>query len=124
MEPIQKREMTRMGPIRALVWFWLWFPMVTVAVLLGVAFGWEIPVAVTLGFASFLALASRAERKVGATRATMEFAGFALLGGVVGALLLGGLGAIFGFVLGLVGRLAQVPLTGGPSFRVLRRRRR
>ena len=101
----------------------MWFPMVAIAVLLGVAFGWRVPVALELGFLSFLALATRAERRVGAARATVEFAGFAILGGVLGGLLLGDLGAIFGFVLGFTGRLAQVPITAGPSFRFLRRRR-
>ena len=37
----------------------------------------------------------------------MEFVGLTLLGGVVGGLLFGGLGAIFGLVMGFMGRLSQ-----------------
>jgi hypothetical protein len=50
----------------------------------------------------------------------MEYTGLALLGGIVGGLLLGGLGAIGGLVLGFMGRLPEV--TSGPSFRFLRRK--
>jgi hypothetical protein len=115
--------MKRIGPLRVLVVFMFWFPVVAVAVLLGVAFGWQVPVAFALGLGFMLVLEARPERKVGRVRAAMEFVGFALLGGVVGGLLLGGFGAIGGFVLGFTGRLSEVPITSGPSFRFLRRKR-
>jgi hypothetical protein len=78
-------------------------PAVAVAVLLGVAFGWQVPVAFALGLGFILVHAGKPERKVGKVRAATEFAGFALLGGVVHGLLFGGLGAIFCFVLGFTG---------------------
>lgn len=93
-------------------------------VLLGFAFGWQVPVAFALAMGFLLAFASRTDRNVGAIRATIESAEAALLGGVVGGLLLGGLGAIFGFVFALMARLSQVPITSGPSFRFIRRRHR
>jgi hypothetical protein len=99
----------------------LWFPLVALAVLLGVAFGWQVPAAFALGLGFILVVASRPERKVGRVRAAMEYTGLALLGGIVGGLLFGGLGAIFGFVLGFTGRLPET--TSGPSFRLLRRKR-
>jgi hypothetical protein len=108
-----------MGLLRALVWFWLWFPMLAIAVLFGVAFGWQVPVGFVIGVGFSLVAASRGQKKVGKVRAAMEFAGFALLGGIVGGLLFGGLGAIFGFALGFVARLPET--TPGPSFRFLRR---
>jgi MFS family permease len=113
--------MSRVGLLGAVVLFMVWFPWVALAVLLGVAFGWQLPVAFALGLGFILVAESMPERRVGKLRAAMEYAGLALLGGIVGGLLLGGLGAIGGFVLGFMGRLPEV--TGGPSFRFLRRKR-
>jgi hypothetical protein len=112
--------MSRIGPLGAVVLFMVWFPWVALAVLLGVAFGWQVPVALALGLGFIDVLALMPERKVGRVRAAMEYTGLALLGGIVGGLLLGGLGAIFGFVLGFMGRLPDV--TSGPSFQFLRRK--
>jgi hypothetical protein len=112
--------MRRIGPLGVLVLFMSWFPLVAVAVLLGIAFGWQVPVAFALGLGIILVVTGRPERNVGTVRAAFEFAGLASLGAVVGGLLLGGVGAIFGFVLGFVARLPEP--TPGPSFRFLRRK--
>lgn len=114
--------MKRIGALDVLVMFLFCFPAVAVAVLLGVAFGWQVPVALALVPGFILVVAERFKRKVGKVRATMEFAGLALLGAFVGGLLFGGLGAIFGFVLGFVARLPET--TPGPSFRFIRRKPR
>ena len=114
--------MRRIGPLGVLVVFMTWFPLVAVAVLLGVAFGWRLPLAFALGTGFMLVLGARSERKVGKIRATMEFLGFAFLGSIAGGFLVGGLGAIFGFFLGFIGRLSQVPISREPSFRFARRR--
>jgi hypothetical protein len=98
---------------------WLFLPPVALAVLAGVAFGWGVPVALALGFGFMLWSSARPKREVGKVRAAMEYAVAALLCAVVGGLLVGGLGAIFGFVLGFLARLPEP--TPGPSFRFLRR---
>jgi hypothetical protein len=115
--------MRRIGVLGVVVLFMTWFPMVALAVLLAVAFGWQVPVAFALQLGFMIFMARRPEPRVGRIRAAMEFVGFTLLGGIVGGLLLGGLGAIFGSVSGFMGRLSQVPVTRGPSFRFARRRR-
>jgi hypothetical protein len=114
--------MRRLGPLDVLVTFMFYFPAVAVAVLVGVAFGWQVPVAFALGVALILVAAGRPKKNVGKVRAALEYAGFALLGALLGGLLLGGLGAIFGFVLGFMARLPET--TPGPSFQFLRRKRR
>jgi hypothetical protein len=111
--------MRRLGALDAVVMFMFCLPAVALAVLLGVAFGWQVPVGFVIGVGFILVVARRGQKKVGRLRAAMEFAGFAFLGGIVGRLLFGGLGAIFGFVLGFGARLPET--TPGPSFRFLRR---
>lgn len=98
-------------------------PAVAVAVLIGVAFGWQVPVAFALAFGLVIAASSVPDRTVGKGRARAEFIAFTLAGGVVGGLLLGGLGAIFGLVFGFMARLAQIPTKPGRSFPFLRRTR-
>jgi hypothetical protein len=117
-------EMRRLGLLDVIVLVMFVLPVVAVEVLLGFAFGWQVPVAFALAMAFLLAFASRPDRKVGAIRATMETIGAGLSGGVVGGLLLGGLGGIFGFVFGMTARLSQVPITSGPSFQFIRRKHR
>jgi hypothetical protein len=116
--------MRRVGLLDVIVQVMFVLPVVAVEVLLGFAFGWQVPVAFALAMGLMLAFASRPDRTVGAIRTTLETIGAGLLGGVVGGFLLGGLGAIFGFVFGVTGRLSQVPITAGPSFRFARRRHR
>jgi hypothetical protein len=116
--------MRQIGALGVVVLFMTWFPVVALLVVLGVAFGWMLPVAFVLAWGFLIAMSMRSPREVGRVRAAVEFAGFALLGGVIGGLLLGGLGAIFGMTLGFIGRLSEVPITGGPSFRFLRRKTR
>jgi membrane protease YdiL (CAAX protease family) len=114
--------MKRLGPLGVVVTFLLWFPLVALEILLGVAFGWQVPVAIALGLVFLIAVSAAQERSPGKVRATLEFVAFSFAGGVVGGLLFGGLGAIFGFVFGFIGRLSQVPTTKGVSFRFLRRK--
>lgn len=114
--------MRRTGPLDVLVLVMFCFPAIAVAVLSGVAFGWQVPVGFAIGVGFILLAARRGQANVGKVRAAMEFAGFALLGGIVGGLLFGGLGAIFGFVLGFGARLPET--TPGPSFRFVRGKRR
>ena len=114
--------MRQMSPLDVLVRVMFYFPVVAVAVLLGVAFGWQLPVAFALGLGFIVVVAERPKKDVGKLRAVLEYAGLALLGALVGGLLFGGLGAIFGFVLGFGARLPET--TAGPSFRFLRRKRR
>ncbi len=111
--------MRRIGALDVVVAIMFGLPAVAMAVLLAVAFGWQVPVAFLLGVGLILLAVRRGQKKVGKPRAAMEFAGFALLGGLAGGLLFGGLGAIFGFVLGFGARLPET--NPGPSFRFLRR---
>jgi hypothetical protein len=103
--------MGRFGTLDVVVTAMFLAPAVGVAVLLGVAFGWQLPVAFALAFGLLIAVSAIPDRKVGRGRAAIEFVGLTLAGGVVGGLLLGGLGAIFGLVFGFMARLAQIPTT-------------
>jgi hypothetical protein len=103
--------MGRFGTLDVVVTAMFLAPAVGVAVLLGVAFGWQLPVAFALAFGLLIAVSAMRDRKVGRGRAAIEFVGLTLAGGVVGGLLLGGLGAIFGLVFGFMARLAQIPTT-------------
>jgi hypothetical protein len=116
--------MKRVGLLDVIVQVMFVLPVVAVAVLLGFAFGWQVPVAFLLAMVFMLGFASRHDRSVGAIRTMLETVGAGLLGGVVGGSLLGGLGAIFGFVFGVTARLSQVPITPGPSFQFIRRKHR
>ena len=101
-----------------------WFPLVALAVLAGVAFGWRIPAAFAAWFGLTLLVARRPVAHVRTSRAVVEFVVFALLGAVVGALLFDGLGATFGFFAGVTAQLSEVPVIRGRSFRFLRGKRR
>jgi hypothetical protein len=116
--------MRQIGALGVVVLFMTWFPVVALLVLLGVAFGWRLPFAFVVAWAFLIAMSARSPNEAGRMRGAVELVGFALLGGVIGGLLLGGLGAIFGMTLGFIGRLTEVPITGGPSFRFLRRKTR
>jgi hypothetical protein len=85
---------------------------VVVLVILGVRFGWRIPVAVTVFYALWGLRLVTEPREPGRLRTTVEFIVFALIGMMLGAFAFGALGGIFGFTVGFVARLAEVPTTG------------
>ena len=85
---------------------------IVVLVILGMLFGWRIPVAVTTFYALWGLRLVTEPREPGRLRTTVEFVVFALVGMVLGAFAFGALGGIFGFTVGFVARLAEVPTTG------------
>jgi uncharacterized membrane protein YedE/YeeE len=120
--------MRRRSPLAIVVLLMVHLPIVAVGVLVGVIFGWRVPVAYVILVGVLMALPAarrhvRPAKRFRRLRATTEFVAFALTGAVSGVLLFGGLGAFFGFVLGFTARLSEVPITSGPSFRFLRRGR-
>src|SRR4051812_37409379 len=111
--------MRRVGLLGVVVLFMSWFPLVAVAVLAGIAFGWRVPVAFAAWFGFLVALSKVYSPNAGKARATAELVGIAFVGVVVGGLLFGGLGAIAGVALGFTMRLGYVPVTRGRSFSFL-----
>jgi hypothetical protein len=91
-----------------------YFPLVALAVVVGAAVSWKIPVALLVGFGLLLYRARRigyAPRSSAIGRTAAEFSFAALVGAIVGGLLFGGLGAIFGCAVGFTARLAEIPIT-------------
>lgn len=91
-----------------------YFPLVAILVLIGYFFSWRFPVAVIFAatVVSYRALRQgRRPASKGRGRTAAELLAFALLGSIVGGLLFGGVGAILGFVIGFISRLAEVPIT-------------
>ena len=89
-------------------------PFVALSVLLAVTVSWKIPVAVALGFAVLFFRVRRTGSTPTAKPATRTIAELLLIGvlaAMVGGLLFGGLGVIFGFAFGFVLRLSEIPLT-------------
>jgi hypothetical protein len=89
-----------------------WVPIVVILVALGVIFGWRLAVAVIAGFALFLVRAHTEPRDPGRLRAVVEFVIFAVIGTALGAFANGALGGIFGCLVGISARLAEVPISG------------
>jgi hypothetical protein len=89
-----------------------WLLIVAVLVILGVRFGWRVPVAVMLVYALVLLRLVTQPRDPGRLRTTVEFIIFALVGTALGAFAFGALGGIFGFAVGITARLGEVPTTG------------
>lgn len=110
--------MKRLRPLSVVIVFMTYLPLVALAVIAGVIFGWRLPAAFAVVAGLLIARARRPPVRRGRVKAAAEFVGFALLGGVIGGLALGGLGAIFGFVIGFSLRLAEVPITGVRSSHV------
>jgi hypothetical protein len=108
-------------PLEVIVTVMMWLPVLGLVALAGVIFGWRAPFVLAVALGVVFARARRLDKQVGKLRATAEFVFFAFLGAFLGEFGFGGLGAIFGFVVGFTFRLAEVPVTGGPSFRRLRR---
>ncbi|HXY82045.1 MAG TPA: hypothetical protein VEH55_11805 [Gaiellaceae bacterium] len=91
-----------------------YLPFVAVLVLIGYFFSWRFPVAVIacMSVVSYRALRQGHRPALrGRGRTTAEVLAFALLGSIVGGLLFGGMGVIFGFAIGFIARLAEVPIT-------------
>ena len=78
----------------------------------GVLFGWRLSVAVVALCALWALRLHAAPREPGRLRTTVEFIVFALIGMVLGTFAFGALGGIFGFAMGAVVRLAEIPTTG------------
>jgi hypothetical protein len=91
-----------------------YLPLVAVLALVGYAFGWKIPLVFLLPFAVVWVRGRRTgfrPTSEGRVRTTAELAAFSLLGSIVGGLLFGALGVFFGFCIGLMVRLSEVPVT-------------
>jgi hypothetical protein len=90
-----------------------YLPLIALLVILGFALGWGVPVAGALG----LALLTRAARRsthaaeIGNARTIAGLFGVALVASVIGGVLFGGLGVIFGFAGGFAVRLGRIPIT-------------
>jgi hypothetical protein len=87
---------------------------VALAVVVGYAISWKIPVAVGLGLGVLIFRGRRSSYRaatVGTGRTVASLFALALLGATVGGLLFGGLGAIFGAAVGFALRLGEVPIT-------------
>src|SRR5690348_4449031 len=90
----------------------VYLPLVAVAVGAGVVWGWRVPVAFAVALGAMLGRSRWPSSPGGRVKSATEFVAFALLAGLVGGLLFGGIGAILGAPLGFVFRLAEVPITG------------
>lgn len=89
-----------------------WAPVLAVLVILGVIFGWRVPVTLAVVWGLMVFRFATAPNNPGRLRTTVEFMVFALIGTLLGAFVLGALGGIFGFTVGVVWRLAEIPTTG------------
>jgi hypothetical protein len=106
--PMKKRSVLLVAVIAAMQWA----PVVAMLVILGVLFGWRIPVAVTVACALTALRWATEPNDPGRLRTTVEFIAFALIGMLLGAFAIGALGGIVGFTIGVVARLAEIPTTG------------
>jgi hypothetical protein len=93
-----------------------WLPLVALAVLGGVILRWQVPALFAVVVAILMFRSKRPVKAVGYLRSAVDFVSFAVLGGVIGGLALGGVAAIIGIAVGFIFRLAEVPLTSGRSF--------
>ena len=91
----------------------LWLMLLaTLLILVGMRFGWRVPVTFVLVWALFVVRVTTQPRDPGRLRTTVEFFIFALIGMALGIFVFGGAGGIFGFTMGVVARLAEIPTTG------------
>lgn len=106
-----------MGPSRklaAVVVAMKYFPFLALALVVGYAISWKIPVAVAAGLGVLIYRGRRSGYRpetIGTGRTVAALFGLALLGAIIGGLLFGGLGAIFGAAVGFALRLGEVPIT-------------
>jgi hypothetical protein len=101
-------------PLSGVVVFLTYLPLVAVGALTGYAFTWKIPVAglIFLGIPIYRQSRARQRRRTaGRIRTIAEVLLFGAAGSVVGGVMFGGLGVIYGFALGFAMRLAEVPVT-------------
>jgi hypothetical protein len=106
--------MRRPKPLTLTVLAMTYFPLAAVLALIGYTFGWRFPVAalVLLGtFSLRWRRTSAKPRAVGKGRTVAELIVFSLVGMVVGGLLLGAAGVLFGFLFGFCFRLSEIPIT-------------
>jgi hypothetical protein len=91
-----------------------YLPLVAMLAIVGYLFGWRFA-GLGLGLLVFLWLRWRRTGHlptvVGKIRTAFELIAFSLLGSILGGVLLSGVGAIFGFAIGFVLRLSEVPIT-------------
>jgi hypothetical protein len=91
-------------------------PIVVLAILIGVALGWQVVAAAGALWLAFV-LHLKAERKwppglkPARYRKTIDLAVSSVGLSIVGGLLFGGIGTIFGFVAGLVLAISSIPLS-------------
>ena len=89
-------------------------PFVAVLALVGYVFGWRFPL-LGVSVPAFLWLRGRPQGyeaiPVGRARTGGELIVFSLLGSLFAGVLFGGLGVIFGLVVGFALRLGEVPIT-------------
>jgi hypothetical protein len=91
------------------LWLMLLIPLL---VLVGMRFGWRAPVTMIAVDALFVLRMTTQPRDPGRLRTTVEFFVFALIGMALGIFVFGGAGGIFGFTMGVVARLAEIPPRG------------
>jgi hypothetical protein len=96
---------------RALSVSW-WLLLVVLLVLVGVRFGWRVPVTMIAVLALAVLRLTTKPPNPGRVRTTVEFFAFALIGMALGVFAFGGAGGIFGFTAGVVVRLSEIPTTG------------
>jgi hypothetical protein len=87
-----------------------WVLVVAVLVILGVRFGWRVPIALVVAYTLVLLRLVTQPRDPGRLRTWLEFIIFALVGTALGAFAFGALGGIFGFAVGISARLGEVPI--------------
>ena len=91
-------------------------PLVGLAAVSGLAFGWRVPVGVVLSLVFFyVRLKTDLRWPYGLypnrLRVALDFLGSAIVGGLAGTLLFGGLGGIVGFVIAVSWTLGAIPVT-------------
>jgi hypothetical protein len=94
----------------------MYAPLVGLTAVSGFAFGWRVPVGVALCLAFFyVRLKTDLRWPYGLypnkLRVALDFLGSAIVGGVAGTLLFGGLGGIVGFVIAVSWTLGAIPVT-------------
>jgi hypothetical protein len=113
--PIGHIEMLRASGLAIAVTVMSYVPVVAALALVGYMLGWRIPLALLLTLAVLLYRGRRLGGRaiaMGRARTACELLAFALIGALVGGALFGDLGVLFGLVVGFVGRLSEIPVSG------------
>jgi hypothetical protein len=90
----------------------MWAPALILFVAVAVFFGWRVFVALLVATLLLGVRLATVKESPGRLRTFVEFVVFALVGMALGVLAFGGVGGIFGFTMGVVLRLAEMPTTG------------